>query len=199
MAVVCTICAAFTLTGYAKKTEDTPVNVISLIEYEAFDLAEISTKEVTSNKEIIKYVEHQIPAVDVSFKAYMDYKKITDETSTQWELQQQAHTDVNGLRKIGELYCVAVGTYYTQQCGETLSVTLYDGTEFEVIVSDIKDNIHTDKNNMYTPMENGNGNLLEFIVDADSLPEEIVELGDVSSLGLIGNIESIKGILHDNN
>lgn len=189
----------FALPEYASTEEIESVNATNLTEYKTINLAAIPTNELYLYNETIEYFEYQVPTIDVSFKAYMDYRKITDETSSQWELQQQAHTDEFGLRKVGELYCVAVGTYYAKQCGETLTVALDDGTEFEVVVSDIKDDIHTDKNNMYTPMKNGNGNLLEFIVDTDFLPREIIKLGDVSTLGMSGNIKSIKGILDDNN
>lgn len=37
--------------------------------------------------------EYEIPNLDTSFKAYMDYRCITDETSQQWEIQQKAWTD----------------------------------------------------------------------------------------------------------
>lgn len=170
----------------------TVVNVLNL----SLPVSAFYRNDGLSRNAVLKYA---VPEIDTSFKTYMDYKTITDKKSSQWELQQQAHTDENGLRAIGERYCVAVGTYYADECGKIFQITLEDGTEFEVIVSDIKNDKHTDKKNMYVPMKNGNGNLLEFIVDTDFLSDEIKKLGDVSNLGLIGNVESIKGILHDNN
>lgn len=101
--------------------------------------------KLTSSVKQIETIVLELPEINTSFKAYMDYRTITDEKSLQWEMQQKAYTDEFGLRKIGERYCVAVGTYYAEQCGKVLLITLDDGTQFEVIVSDIKNNIHTDK------------------------------------------------------
>ncbi|MEG0898314.1 MAG: hypothetical protein RSF40_01210 [Oscillospiraceae bacterium] len=142
--------------------------------------------------------------LDTSFKAFMDYGTITDRNSTQWEMQQQAHTDENGLRKIDDKYCVAMGTYYADTCGEEFVVELDTGEEFVVVVSDVKMPIHTDETNRYTTLKhkkktvhNDNGqamvNVVEFIVDADCLPDIVKTSGTISSLeGFEGNIIRIE-------
>lgn len=136
----------------------------------------------------------------------MDYRTITDINSEQWELQQEAYTDTNGLRKIDDYYCVALGTYYSQECGKKFKISLDSGIFFKVIVADIKDPTHTDELNMYTPLEekgesifNSNNfqmvNVIEFIVDKNVLPREISKItGDVSNLGLRGNITKIEEV-----
>jgi hypothetical protein len=136
----------------------------------------------------------------------MDFKTITDKESVQYEIQQQAYTDDCGFRKIGSDYIVAIGTAYTDQCGDRFLVKLKDisyendveniaYTEFTITVGDIKSDLHTDNLNMYTPMANSKGNLLEFIVDTDKMSEEVLKTGCVSSIGLKGEVVEIKKII----
>jgi len=124
----------------------------------------------------------------------MDYRTITDETSDQWELQKKAITDENGLRRIGDHYIVALGTYYSDRCGDVFQIELEGGETFTAIVGDIKADIHTDCSRMYCPMGNGKGNLLEFIVDSDKLREEAIKTGDISYIGFEGDVVRIDKI-----
>lgn len=141
-----------------------------------------------------------IPTCDTSFKAYMDYRCITDDTTKQWEIQQNAWTDNDGFRRIGNDYIVAMGTYYAEECGERFRITFESGSEITVTVGDIKQDIHTDYLNQYTPVydENGiffSGNVLEFIVDTDVLSEMSQVLGTVGHHDYLnGNIKSIERI-----
>lgn len=141
-----------------------------------------------------------IPDCDTSFKAYMDYNCITDNTTKQWELQQTAYTDEYGLRKINKDYCVAIGSYYSKTVGERLKIKLDSGNEFTVIISDIKKDEHTDSSNRYTPVYDINGafysaNVLEFIVDKNRLHSMVKTLGTVSYYEEFkGNITSIEKI-----
>ena len=118
------------------------------------------------------------------FKCYMDYRAITSITSTQYKMQQQAYTDENGLRKIGEYYCVAMGTYYGK-CGDKFYVETDQGNSWKVIISDIKSDLHTDSTHRYS---RSNGCMMEFIVDTDKLPTTIARSGTVNGLGFQGNI-----------
>ena len=141
-----------------------------------------------------------VPTCNTEFKTYMDYRCITDKTSAQYELQQFAWTDEDGFRRIGNDYIVAIGTYYTEECGERFRITFESGSEITVTVGDIKQDIHTDYLNQYTPIydENGiffSGNVLEFIVDIDVLPKIPRRLGTVSYFDYLkGNIKSIERI-----
>lgn len=141
-----------------------------------------------------------IPDCDTSFKAYMDYNCITDDTTKQWELQQTAYTDEYGLRKIGIDYCVAIGSYYSETVGERLKIKLDSGSEFTVIISDIKKDEHTDSSNRYSPVYDKDGdfysaNVLEFIVDKSQLHSMVKTLGTVSYYEEFkGNITSIEKI-----
>ena len=145
-------------------------------------------------------IQLEIPDCDTSFKSYMDYNCITDDTTKQWELQQTAYTDEYGLRKVGTDYCVAVGSYYSETVGERFKINLDNGNEFTVIISDLKQDKHTDSSNRYSPVYDKNGdfysaNILEFIVDVDRLHSMVTTLGTVSYYSEFeGNIVSIEKI-----
>lgn len=119
-----------------------------------------------------------LPTIENSFKSFMDYRAITDTSSKQWKMQEQAFTDENGLRKIGKYYCVAVGSGIAK-LGSKLRVTLNGDKIFYAIVSDQKADIHTDDTNKYNPTNNG-GNIIEFIVETECLPNVVLQMGDVS-------------------
>lgn len=143
---------------------------------------------------------YDVPNKDTSFKTYMSYRAITDTSSTQYELQQEAWTDENGFRRIKDDYLVAMGTYYAEECGIRFKVTLEDGNEITVMIGDIKADIHTNSTNQYTPVYDSNGifisaNVLEFIVDTDVLPKRVKRLGSANCIEeLHGNIVAIEKI-----
>lgn len=142
--------------------------------------------------------EYSIPEYDTSFKTYMDYRKITDESSAQYMLQMEAYTDDMGLRKYEDHYIVAMGTYYSENVGDTFKITLDNDKSFNVIIGDIKANCHTDSQNMYSPVYDNNGNLIsanviEFIVDTNKLDRSVKKLGTVSAYDdFKGNIIEIE-------
>lgn len=137
------------------------------------------------------YIEKSVPKINTSFKAYMDYRTITNKKSNQWELQQQAITDGQGFRKYNGKYMVALGTYYAPRTGIEVKITLDSGVVFEAIIGDIKDDRHTNSTNQYVPLENG-GNLVEFIVDTDAMDNKILRSGNVSKLGLQGSVVKVE-------
>ena len=135
-----------------------------------------------------------VPDIDTSFKSYMDYRAITDEDSMQYKLQQEAYTDNNGLRKVGDYYCVALGSYYGSEIGQCYLITLDTGDSFKAILADQKADSDTDENNQYTETDNG-GNVVEFVVDVKKLPGAVRWQGTVSAIdGFNGSIESIEPI-----
>lgn len=162
---------------------------ISCLRSEKIDPATICTESEFVEIEYIRYNELDLPEeADGKFKTYMDYRKITDKTSKQWELQQHAWTEERGFRKIGEHFLVAVGTFYADEVGKELLIEFEDGQQIKAIVGDIKQDRHIDPTNRYVPI---NGNIVEFIVDTKKLDPEVVRRGDVSLLGLNGKIKSI--------
>lgn len=133
-----------------------------------------------------------LSSLDTSFKAYMDYRCITDTSSVQYELQQQAYTDGRGFRRIGDDYCVALGTGITGGCGERFMITLDSGSSFTVIVSDIKSDCHTDSTCCYVPRYDGSGNVVEFIIDTDMADGGMLSSGNAGYYDdLSGSIASI--------
>lgn len=114
-----------------------------------------------------------------SRKTYMDYRKITDTSSEQYKLQQNkdCYTTDTGLRKVNEYYCIAVGTYYSENIGDKLIVHMENGENFKAIVADIKDDKHTDETNM---QHRKDGSVIEFVVDTKKLPELVRKMGDIS-------------------
>ena len=109
----------------------------------------------------------------------MDYRKITDTSSEQYKLQQNkdCYTTDTGLRKVNEYYCIAVGTYYSENIGDKLIVHMENGESFKAIVADIKDDKHTDETNR---QHRKDGSVIEFVVDTKKLPELVRKMGDIS-------------------
>lgn len=124
------------------------------------------------------------------FKSYMDYRTITNTSSTQYKMQQEAYTDENGLRKIGEHFCVAMGTYYGN-LGDILYVETDKGASWTVILSDVKSDAHTDSTHRYTVSSDC---MMEFIVDTPAMPTSVKRSGTVNSLGFQGKICYIEKI-----
>lgn len=142
-------------------------------------------------------VEYGVPAGNTYFKTYMSYKAITDTTSAQYELQQEAYTDDSGLRKIGSYYVVVMGSYYAKNIGDKFLIYLDTGEKIKVIIGDFKADEHTDETNRYRNVYNSNGdyiskNVIEFIVDITTLDETAKNWGDISAIdGFKGNISAI--------
>ena len=132
---------------------------------------------------------------DSSFKAYMDYRCITDTGSLQYEIQQQAYSDERGFRRVGDDYCVALGTGITDGCGERFLITLDSGYSFTAIVSDVKADVHTDSTNCYAPRGDNGGNVVEFVIDSDLADPYMLNCGSAGCFDdLSGNITSISRI-----
>ena len=112
------------------------------------------------------------------FKAFMSYKKITNKSSKQYQLQQTCYTDEQGFRRFANRYCVAIGTAFNAQVGQYFDAYLDNGTVIECIIGDIKDDKDTDSTNMFTPQ----GCCLEFIVDTKTLDKTVLKHGTCSSL-----------------
>ena len=133
--------------------------------------------------------------IDTDFKAYMDYRCITCQSSPQYKLQQFAWTDENGLRRYDDYYLVALGSYYSSTVGDCFKVTLDTGETFKCMVGDCKADCDTDILHMYHPMKGNKGNVIEFIVDTKNLPREVKQMGTVSAIDIFeGDIESIEKI-----
>jgi hypothetical protein len=122
------------------------------------------------------------------FKSYTDYRCLS-RSSKQWQLQTKAYTDSNGLRKIGDAYLVALGSYYGTTLGTRYTVTLSNGSVFDIILCDSKQNRHTDSTNRVCL---SNGSVLEFYVDSSAMPQKVRTMGSVSAIPYFsGSVVSI--------
>lgn len=123
-----------------------------------------------------------------SYKCYMDYRCITDTSSPQWELQQGAWTDENGLRKVGDRYCVALGSAFGSTIGTEYTIELETGEMLRCVLADQK--ADQDTNAEHTA--DMNGAVIEFVVDTPCLPSEVRSMGDISYInGLKGKVSKI--------
>ncbi len=118
-----------------------------------------------------------VPSEISNFKSYMDYRTIT--RGAQLELQKQAYTDANGCRKVGNYFCIALGSYYGSEIGAKYRIHLSDGTSFLGILADQKADKDTNATNQYTIY---NRDIIEFVVDTNCLPSAVQLSGSLSSL-----------------
>ncbi len=118
-----------------------------------------------------------VPSEISNFKSYMDYRMIT--RGAQLELQKQAYTDANGCRRVGNYFCIALGSYYGSEIGAKYRIHLSDGTSFLGILADQKADKDTNATNQYTIY---NRDIIEFIVDTNRLPSAVQLSGSLSSL-----------------
>lgn len=135
--------------------------------------------------------EMGLPNVNTSFKAYMDYRRITSRSSPQYRFQQECWTDEQGLRRHEEDYCVALGSYYSTQIGDRFEITLDSGRTFTAVLSDVKADVHTDASHMYRPTSGHAQNLVEFIVDSNVIASDVRRAGTVCNAGFQGNVVKI--------
>lgn len=124
-----------------------------------------------------RYKEYSVPETS-GFKSFMSYKSITSKSSPQYKLQhEKAYTGKNGIRQVDGRYCVAIGSYFTNEIGALFDLVLENGTVIPCILADQKADKDTDSQNIIT---RHNGCLSEFIVDVGNLKREIARMGDVS-------------------
>lgn len=157
-----------------KDTEivDTPATDI----YKDMTKTEIELLKV-EQYEKIGYALYDMPYTS-GFKSFMDYKTITDTSSDQYKLQMlYAETNENGIRIAAGRYCVALGSYFQAAIGQYFDIILENGTVLPCIVADIKDDKHTDSNNIVTVHS---GCATEFVVDTMYIDQKVAEHGDMS-------------------
>lgn len=146
------------------------------------DTSNLQKQNIHNNENNIRK-EVSLPSIPTNVKSFTDYRVYNIDGTPHYRLQNQCYTDRLGLRRFGEDYCVSVGSYYSTDIGERFEVILDTGFTFTVIVSDTKADYDTDEQHMYTPCVNYNGedsgNLLEFIVDIESVSKEMYAYGSV--------------------
>lgn len=154
---------------------------------ESEPLTEVPTEIETSTSKY-SYIEHPVPS-GYPFKCYMPYNLFVS-TSRQYQLQLEAYTGDYGLRMLNGKYLVAVGTGWGADVGTEIVVVMKNGYELTCVVGDIKADIHTDSTNKI----GGDGSIIEFIVDVESMDTYAKYRGDISVCNLMfeGEIECIR-------
>lgn len=122
-----------------------------------------------------------------SVKTYMDYKKITNKSSKQWQFIHNSGqiNIVNGYLMSGEYIGVALGSYFGE-IGSRFIFTLEDGKEIKVIKVEEKADAHT----INGCQQKWDNSVIEFVIDSDYFPK--ANNGYVYS-GNFNNLEQFKG------
>lgn len=132
--------------------------------------------ECISNKEP-ECVYYKAPGT-TGFKSFMDHNTITNVNSKQYEIQNTyAITGEYGIRMVDNRYCIALGSYFNCDIGQYVDLILNNGTVIPCVLSEFKDDAHTDYYNIITLQ---NGCMSEFIVDINSLNSDVKNHGDIS-------------------
>lgn len=129
----------------------------------------------------IEYEEFQACDTTSTFKSWMDYRMITDQSSKQYKLQQESETDPNGHRTTLNRLHIAISGF---EIGDELNISLSSGTIVNTIVSDVKAS---------TDCTHADGSLIEFVIDKDLLRSDIKRSGNFNDVyeGTITLIERV--------
>lgn len=139
--------------------------------------------------------------IDTSFKTYMDWRTVTDKSSSQYKLVNTYgwHDDdgfmrVTSERDLGitqDYYMIALGSYYGTTIGTKYRITTTEGNVFYGILSDCKADKHTNSTHQYAR----NKDVVEFLVDTRYLNADVKHRGSADILkplsGAIAKIERI--------
>lgn len=125
------------------------------------------------------------------FKCYEDFRALTATGSPQYQLQQEAWTDMYGLRRVDGFYCVALGSAFGSKIGSKYIITLSTGYEFLATLADQKADVDTVEGHT----RDRNGAVIEFVVDRQALPACVRQSGSISSIPqFAGEVEQIRRV-----
>lgn len=150
---------------------------------------------------VVTYASLNVPAINSSFKTYMDYRTITNKQSPQYAfIKKWGWSDDNGfMRATGEkdlgipsdYYMIALGSYYGTEIGTKYRITTDTGNVFYGVLCDQKDDAHTNSTHQYA----SNNDIVEFIVDTRVLNRTVKVMGSANVyMPLNGNIATIEKI-----
>lgn len=146
---------------------------------EKVESRKITTEEEKENVEQTEQIDSVmssniiIPYPHSDFKTYMYASAVTDTTSAQYQLISRAYVGDYGIMMVDGCYLVAMGTAYANYIGQKYQVTFETGQVIDVMIGDVKQDIHTDQ---YNSAGITNGDLLEFIVAQPS--QEVAIMGN---------------------
>ena len=161
---------------YNEVVEFTPIPETK--EWVKIKFMDITGYILTSNLSLEKniYIDFEIPTYS-GFKSYMDYRTVTTPTSAQYNLLNNYGYSDGGFRKVDGRYCIAVGSYFNTSIGQYIDLILENGIVIKCIMGDLKANIHTEDNNIFT---SANKCCSEFIIDINTLDSYVAKTGNIS-------------------
>lgn len=155
--------------------------------------AYVSLKYISDEE--CNFVIYNVPK-NKGFKSYMSYKAITNKSSKQYKLQKIAITGEYGIRKVNGRFLVAIGTAFKADIGTYIDLILEDGFVIHCVVGDIKQDIHTESNNIVTK---ANGCVSEFIIDPKALNKTVKKTGNISDCNELWSEMVCTVIVYDKN
>lgn len=121
-----------------------------------------------------------------TWKPYARYTAITAKGSVEYRLREMEQTDSNGLRTVTDpngvkRYAIALPPQWAGgrdvDIGRCIDIKMTNGSVLHCVLADVKKHEHTqNKQGRY----GSNGELIEFIVDMNKLPDKARKCGDIS-------------------
>lgn len=159
--------------------KDKPKKEESIVEENQEPAAEKDQEPVAMEEQVVeeastpvRYSNVITPYAHSDFKTYMYASAITNTASAQYQLISRAYVGDYGIMMVDGCYLVAMGTAYANYIGQKYQVTFETGQVINVMIGDVKQDIHTDQ---YNSAGIANGDLLEFIVSQP--PQEVTTMG----------------------
>lgn len=139
--------------------------------------AYVSRKHIVPESDL-NYKVISIPINDNKFKSWMPYTAITDKSSKQYQIQQNAYDGTYGIRILNGRYCVAVGNYFDMPVGTYFDLVLANNTIIPCVLAEVKSDMHTCANRIQTEHD---GSMVEFIVNSKTLNKNAKLTGNISN------------------
>lgn len=194
ISLILALIAIIAIYGYAKLDYENrkPTSSTSISETISITPTTMPTQEptITPTTVTIDLTANYLALPKGSTGAFKSYEKITSITnmdSMQYKLKQFYRTDELGFCRFNDYYVVAIGQFYSQRIGECFRVA-FEERSICVMVGDIK-RIEDTVDGMYCKE---NGSIIEFIINPEVMSDHILNIGDVSSLGMQGKVVSIE-------
>lgn len=140
-------------------------------------------EEIAAIKSMPQYIYRDVCSVS-TFKSYMDFRTITNHSSTQWKLQQVATTEPNyGMRMIDNKYIMVAMSAQYGPVGTKYLISFDSGKSINAIVGEQKQE----------PCQASDSSMIEFIIDVAITPKSILRSGNFNDV-FQGSITSIMAI-----
>lgn len=149
-----------------------------------------------------KGIKERLPQEPTNFISYMDYRKVTNTRSWQYQLLQECspelYTGIYTYYHEGNHYkCVALGSAYGKDIGDAWKVTLENDSTFYIILTEYKDSGLAGSDFFGHTAKNYSGedciNTIEFVVDSTTMSSKAKSFGTFNALEYYGGIYSHNG------